>query len=68
MSGRPCRRLASRFLRAGSSAAASARPSSVSSMSPEAERQLQTALDWARYGEVFDFDPDSEEFILAPRE
>lgn len=31
----------------------------------EAERQLSTALDWARYGEVFDFDPDSEEF-LAP--
>jgi NitT/TauT family transport system ATP-binding protein len=35
---------------------------------PEAERQLQTALDWARYGEIFDFDPDSEEFFLAPRE
>jgi NitT/TauT family transport system ATP-binding protein len=35
---------------------------------PEAERQLQTALDWARYGEVFDFDPDGEEFFLAPRE
>ena len=35
---------------------------------PEARRQLQTALDWARYGEVFDFDPDSEEFVLAPRE
>jgi NitT/TauT family transport system ATP-binding protein len=35
---------------------------------PEAERQLQTALDWARYGEVFDFDPDAEEFVLAPRE
>lgn len=34
----------------------------------EAERQLQTALDWARYGEVFDFDPDAEEFFLAPRE
>jgi NitT/TauT family transport system ATP-binding protein len=34
----------------------------------EAKRQLQTALDWARYGEVFDFDPDSEEFFLAPRE
>lgn len=29
----------------------------------EAERQLQTALDWARYGEVFDFDPDAEEFV-----
>lgn len=33
----------------------------------EAERQLQTALDWARYGEVFDFDPDAEEFVLAQR-
>lgn len=31
----------------------------------EADRQLATALDWARYGEVFDFDPDSEEFFLA---
>ena len=30
----------------------------------EAERQLQTALEWARYGEVFDFDPDAEEFFL----
>jgi len=35
---------------------------------PEAERQLQTALDWARYGEVFDLDPDTEEFFLPPRE
>jgi len=33
---------------------------------PEAERQLSTALDWARYGEVFDFDPDAEEFFLPP--
>lgn len=31
----------------------------------EAQRQLSTALDWARYGELFDFDPDSEEFVLA---
>ena len=31
----------------------------------EAKRQLSTALDWARYGEVFDFDPDAEDFILA---
>lgn len=31
----------------------------------EAERQLSTALDWARYGEVFDFDPDAEDFILG---
>ena len=34
----------------------------------EAERQLATALDWARYGEVFDFDPDAEEFVLPPAE
>jgi len=31
----------------------------------EAERQLGTALDWARYGELFDHDPDTEEFVLA---
>jgi NitT/TauT family transport system ATP-binding protein len=31
----------------------------------EAERQLSTALDWARYGELFDFDADSEDFVLA---
>lgn len=31
----------------------------------EAERQLSTALDWARYGEVFDFDPDAEDFVLS---
>jgi NitT/TauT family transport system ATP-binding protein len=34
----------------------------------EAERQLATAVDWARYGEVFDHDPDAEEFFLPPRE
>jgi len=34
----------------------------------EAERQLATALNWARYGEVFDFDPDAEEFLLPPAE
>jgi NitT/TauT family transport system ATP-binding protein len=34
----------------------------------EAERQLATALDWARYGEVFDFDPDAELFFLPPGE
>jgi hypothetical protein len=22
-------------------------------------------VDWARYGEVFDFDPDAEEFVLG---
>lgn len=30
----------------------------------EAERQLATALDWARYGELFDVDPDADEFLL----
>jgi NitT/TauT family transport system ATP-binding protein len=33
---------------------------------PEARRQLATALAWARYGEIFDFDPESEEFFLVP--
>ena len=32
---------------------------------PEAERQVSTALDWARYAELFDFDPDTEEFVSA---
>jgi NitT/TauT family transport system ATP-binding protein len=32
----------------------------------EAEKQIATAIDWARYGEVFDFDPDTEEFVLPP--
>ena len=31
----------------------------------EAEKQITTALDWARYGELFDFDPDAEEFVLG---
>jgi NitT/TauT family transport system ATP-binding protein len=31
----------------------------------EAERQLSTALDWARYAELFDFDPDAEEFVAT---
>jgi NitT/TauT family transport system ATP-binding protein len=29
----------------------------------EAEKQITTAVDWARYGELFDFDPDAEEFV-----
>jgi NitT/TauT family transport system ATP-binding protein len=29
----------------------------------EAERQLSTALDWARYAELFDYDPDADEFV-----
>ncbi len=32
----------------------------------EAEKQLATAIDWARYGEIFDFDPDTEEFVSSP--
>jgi NitT/TauT family transport system ATP-binding protein len=31
----------------------------------EADKQILTAVDWARYGEVFDFDPDAEEFVLG---
>jgi NitT/TauT family transport system ATP-binding protein len=34
--------------------------------SAESERQLATAVDWGRYGELFDFDPDAEEFLRAP--
>ncbi len=34
----------------------------------EAERQLATALDWARYGELFDFDPDADEYLPAPED
>lgn len=34
----------------------------------EAERQLVTALDWARYGELFDVDPDADEFLLPAGE
>ena len=32
----------------------------------ESARQLATAVDWGRYGELFDFDPDAEEFLRAP--
>jgi NitT/TauT family transport system ATP-binding protein len=31
----------------------------------EAEKQIATAIDWARYGELFAFDPDAEEFVLG---
>jgi NitT/TauT family transport system ATP-binding protein len=34
----------------------------------EAARQIATALDWARYGEAFDYDPDAEEFFLPTPE
>jgi len=30
----------------------------------EAERQLGTVIDWARYAELFDYDPDADEFFL----
>ncbi len=36
------------------------------SFSPqESERQLDTAVDWARYAELFDYDPDANEFFLS---
>jgi NitT/TauT family transport system ATP-binding protein len=31
----------------------------------EAEKQIATAVDWARYGALFDFDPDVDEFVLG---
>ena len=35
------------------------------SFSPqESERQLDTAVDWGRYAELFDYDPDANEFFL----
>ena len=35
------------------------------SFSPqESERQLDTAVDWARYSELFDYDPDAREFFI----
>ena len=30
----------------------------------EAEQQLSTVVDWARYAELFDYDPDTAEFFL----
>lgn len=30
----------------------------------EAERQLETVVDWARYAELFDYDPDADQFFL----
>jgi NitT/TauT family transport system ATP-binding protein len=32
----------------------------------EARRQLDIAIDWGRYGELFDYDADSGELILEP--
>ena len=35
------------------------------SFSPEeSEKQLNTVVDWARYAELFDYDPDADEFFL----
>lgn len=31
----------------------------------EARRQLDTALDWGRYGEIFDYDPDTRKLFLS---
>jgi NitT/TauT family transport system ATP-binding protein len=30
----------------------------------ESERQIRTVVDWARYAELFDYDPDSDQFFL----
>jgi len=30
----------------------------------ESERQTKTVIDWARYAELFDFDPDTDQFFL----
>jgi NitT/TauT family transport system ATP-binding protein len=40
-----------------------------SSFSPEeSERQIRTVIDWARYAELFDYDPDSDQFFLPSAE
>ncbi|PPI55991.1 nitrate/sulfonate/bicarbonate ABC transporter ATP-binding protein [Rathayibacter toxicus] len=31
----------------------------------EAEKQLEIAIDWGRYGELFDYDADTGEFVLS---
>ena len=30
----------------------------------ESERQIGTIIDWARYAELFDYDPDTDQFFL----
>jgi NitT/TauT family transport system ATP-binding protein len=36
-----------------------------SSFTPEeSDRQAKTVIDWARYAELFDYDPDSDQFFL----
>ncbi|MEU1289700.1 nitrate/sulfonate/bicarbonate ABC transporter ATP-binding protein [Kitasatospora sp. NPDC005856] len=32
----------------------------------DARRQLETAIDWGRYGELYDYDADDAEFVLEP--
>jgi NitT/TauT family transport system ATP-binding protein len=32
----------------------------------DARRQLETAIDWGRYGELYDYDADNAEFVLDP--
>lgn len=34
----------------------------------EAERQLETTLNWGRYAEIFDYDSDGEKLLLADHE
>jgi NitT/TauT family transport system ATP-binding protein len=36
-----------------------------SSFAPEeSERQIRTVVDWARYAELFEYDPDTDQFFL----
>ena len=36
-----------------------------SSFSPgESERQVRTVVDWARYSEIFDYDPETDQFFF----
>ena len=32
----------------------------------EAQSQLDTAIDWGRYGELYDYDSDDQELTLEP--
>ena len=32
----------------------------------EARNQLETAIDWGRYAELYDYDRDEQEFTLEP--
>jgi NitT/TauT family transport system ATP-binding protein len=36
-----------------------------SSFTPEeSERQVRTVVDWARYAELFDYNPETDQFFL----